>query len=107
MDLFAVTGRVRGNLGGLRAVASGPLQIISNLLTPRARSVEVFLGVALDFWRSASANSDFITEILQSVHEFGLIDGGCELLRSEKTLRLDRPRLTILALGQIENDRMG
>ena len=107
MDLLAVTRRVRGNLGGLPAVAAGPLQILTNLLAPRAGSVEVFLGVALDLRRSASANGDFIAEFLQSVRQFGLIDGGGELLRSEKALRLDRPRLTILALGHIENDRMG
>ena len=107
MDFLPVTGRMRGNLGGLPTVTSGPLQILPNLLTPRTGSVEVFLGVALDLRRSASANGDFIAEILQSVHEFRLIDGGGKLLRSEKALRLDRPRLTILALGQIENDRMG
>ena len=98
---------MRGNLGSLPSTAAGTLHILTNLLTPRAGSVEVFLGIALDLWRSASANGDFIAEILQAVSEFGLIDGGRELLRSEKALRLDRPRLTILALGQIENDRMG
>ncbi len=98
---------MRGNLSSLPSTAAGALHILTNLLTPRAGSVEVFLGVALNFWRSASANSDFITEILQSVHEFGLIDGGCELLRGEEALRLDCARLTILALGQIEDYRMG
>jgi hypothetical protein len=98
---------VRGYLGSLLSTAACTLHILTNLLTPRAGSVEVFLGIALDLWRSASANGDFIAEILQAVREFGLIDGGRELLRSEKALRLDRPRLTILALGQIENDGMG
>ena len=100
MDLFAVTGGMRGDFGRLPAVTSGSLQIFSNLLTPRTRSVEIFLGVTLDLWRSASANGDFIPEFLQSVRQFRLIDGSGELLRSEKALRLDRPRLTILALGQ-------
>jgi hypothetical protein len=54
---------VRGNLRGLSAITAGPLQILPNLLTPRAGSVEVFLGIALDLWRSASANGDFIAEI--------------------------------------------
>ena len=36
-----------------------------------------------------------------------MIDGRGELLRSEEALRLDRPRLTIVALGHIENDRVG
>ena len=107
MNLLAVSRRVRGNLGSLLSTAAGTLQILTNLLAPRAGSVEVFLGIALDLRRSASANGDFVAEILQSVGQFGLIDGGRELLRSEKALRLDRPRLTILALGQIEDDRMG
>ena len=107
MDLFAVTGVMCGDLGGLPAITSGSLQIFANLLTPRTRSVEIFLGVALDLWRSASANGDFIPELLQSVRQFGLIDDSGKLLRSEKALWLDRPWLTILALGQIENDRMG
>src|SRR5579871_862361 len=107
MDLLPVAGGVRGNLSGLPAVTPGPLQIFANLLTPRTRSVEIFLGVALDLRGSASANGDFVPEVLQSVHQFGLIDGGGELLRSEKALRLDRPRLAILALGQIEYDRVG
>src|ERR1700739_2565197 len=107
MNSLPVTGWVRGNLGSLPSTASGTLHILTNLLTPRAGSVEVFLGIALDLRRSASANGDFIAEILQAVSEFGLIDGGRELLRSEKALRLDRPRLTILVFGQIENDRMG
>ena len=36
-----------------------------------------------------------------------MIDGGGELLRSEKALRLDGARLAVLALGHIEDDRMG
>src|ERR1700739_4611106 len=107
MNSLPVTGWVRGNLGSLPSTAAGTYHIFTNLLTPRTGSVEVFLGIALDLWRSTSANGDFIAEILQLVSEFGLIDGGRELLRSEKALRLDRPRLTILALGQIEYDRMG
>jgi hypothetical protein len=83
MDLFAVTGGVRGNFGSLPAGTSGPLQIFANLLTPRTRSVEIFLGVALDFRCSAAPGGDFIPEFLQSVRQIGLIDGSSELLRSE------------------------
>ena len=77
---------MRGDLGGLPAVTSGSLEIVANLLTPRTRSVEIFLGVALDLRRSASANGDFIPEFLQSVRQFRLIDGSGKLLRSEKAV---------------------
>src|SRR6201998_1808760 len=106
MNSLPVTGWVRGNLGSLPSTASGTLHILTNLLTPRAGSVEVFLGIALDLWRSASANSDFIAEMLQAVCEFGLIDGSGKLLRSKKALRLDCTGLTVLSFGQIENDCM-
>src|SRR5216683_4148608 len=107
MDFLAVTGRVCGNFGGLPTTAAGTLHILANLLTSRTGSIKVFLGVALDLWRSASANGDFVAEFLQAVSQFRLIDGSGELLRSEETLWLDGGRLTILALGQIEDDRMG
>src|SRR5260370_14178919 len=67
VDLLAVTGGVRGNFGGLPTTAAGTLHILPNLLTTRAGSVKVFLGVALDLWRSAPPNGDFVSQFFQSV----------------------------------------
>ena len=36
-----------------------------------------------------------------------MIDGSGELLRSEEALRLNRARLAIVALGDVENNRVG
>jgi hypothetical protein len=84
MDLLAVTGGVRSDLGRLPTVATGPLQILANLLTSRAGSVEVFLGIPLDLRRSASANDDFIAELFQSIGQLRLIDSSGKLLRSNR-----------------------
>src|SRR6266478_5414327 len=67
VDLLAVTGRVRGNFGSLPTTVAGTLHILPDLLTARAGSVEIFLCVALDLWRSAPPNGDFVAEFFQSV----------------------------------------
>src|ERR1700727_1855981 len=64
---LAVTGGVRGNLGGLPTVAASPFKILTNLLAPGAGRVEIFLGIALDLWRSAPTKGDFVAEFLQTV----------------------------------------
>jgi hypothetical protein len=83
MNFLPISSGVRGDLSRLFSVVTGPFQILANLLTPRARRIEVFLGVAFDLWRAASANRDLISEFPQSVRQFGLIDSSCELLRRE------------------------
>src|SRR5260370_39682778 len=66
-DLLAVTGGVRGNFGGLPTTAAGTLHILPNLLTARARSLEIFLGVAPDLWRSPPPHGDFAAELFPPV----------------------------------------
>src|SRR3981189_1572965 len=66
MNLLPVTGGVRGNFGCLPTSAAGTLQILANLLTARAGSVQVLLRVALDLWRSAPPNGDFVAKFFQS-----------------------------------------
>src|SRR5690242_2132514 len=62
MDSLPVAGRVGGDLGRFFAIVTSPLQILANLLTARARCVEVFLRITLDLWRPAPANRDLIPE---------------------------------------------
>src|SRR5437762_12813412 len=106
MDLLPVAGGVRGDFGRLLAIATGPLKILANLLASRAGSVEVFLCIALDLRRAASTDGDLVAELPQSVSQFGLIDGGGELLGCEEALRLNGARLAIFTFGDIEDDRM-
>ena len=50
---------------------------------------------------------DLVTEIVQPVHQFGLIDSGGELLGLEEAPRLNRARTVIGALGHVEDHGMG
>jgi hypothetical protein len=43
----------------------------------------------------------------QTVGQLGLIDGRGELLRCEEVLRLNRARLAIVTLSDVESNRMG
>src|SRR5579864_6055449 len=106
MNFLAVTGRVSGDLGSLLPRAARTFKVLTNLLAPGTGSVEVFLRVALDLRRTAPPSGDFVTEFAQTVGQLGLIDGRGELLRGEETLRLDGPRLAIVALGDVENNRV-
>src|SRR5882724_9909049 len=107
MNLLAVTGRVRGDLGSFLPGAACAFEVLTNLLAPWTGWVEVFLRVALNLWRAAPARRDFVTKLAQFVSQLGLIDGRGELLRGEEALRLDRARLAIGPLGDVENDRVG
>src|SRR5580692_1332941 len=106
MNLLAVPRRVRSDLGSFFPRAACAFEVLTNLLAPGTGSVEVFLRVALDLRRTAPPSGDFVTELAQTVGEFGLINGGGELLRGEKALRLDGARLAIVAIGDIENNHM-
>ena len=63
MNLFAVTRRMRGDLGGLLAGAAGPLQIFSNLLAARTGCIQIFLRITLDFGSAAAANGDLVAKL--------------------------------------------
>jgi hypothetical protein len=76
------------------------------LLAARTGCVEVFLRIPFDLGRTAPARRNLVSELAQFVGEFGLINGGGELLRGEEALRLDDARLAVVALGDIENNRM-
>ena len=103
-NFFTVASRVRGDLGGFFAGAACAFHILANLLAARTRCIKVFLRVPLDLRRAASPGRDLVTELAESVDQFGLIDGGGELLGSEKALRLDGAWLAIVALSHIEDD---
>src|SRR5580692_938539 len=103
MDLLAVPRRVCSDLGSFFPRAARAFKVLTNLLAPGTRSVEVFLCVSLDLWRTAPPSGDFVTELAQTVGQLGLIDGRGELLRGEETLRLDGPRLAVVALSNVEN----
>ena len=107
VNFFAVAGGVRGDLCGLFAGAARALQILTNLLAARTRCVEILLRVALDLRRAAAASGDLVTELAKPVGQLGLIDGGGELLRREQALRLNGAGLAVVALGHVEDDRVG
>ena len=106
MDFFAVAGRVRGDLRGLLSRAACAFEVIMNLLAAGTRCVQVVLRVALDLRCSAAPRRDFVTEMAQSVGQFGLVDGSGELLRGEEAVRLNSARLAALSLGDVKNYRV-
>src|SRR6266702_3029549 len=67
VNLLAVTGGVRGDLGGFFSGAARALQILADLLAARARCVEVFLGVSLDFRSTATSGRYLVTKLAQPV----------------------------------------
>ena len=107
MNFLAVTGRVRSDLGSFLSRAARAFEVFTNLLAPGAGCVEVFLCVTLDLRSAAPPCRNFITEFAQFVGQLGLIDGRGELLRGEQALRLNRARLAIVSLGNVENDGVG
>ena len=106
MNFLAVTRRVRSDLGSFFPRAARAFEVLTNLLAPGTGCVEVFLRVALDLRGTAPPCRDFVTELAQSVSQLGLIDGRGKLLRGEEALRLDGARLAVVALGDVENDRV-
>src|SRR5208337_856167 len=106
VNLLTVSGAMGGDLRGARAFSSNLLQVFLDLFSPWTRCIEIFLRVALDFRLSVLAAFDFIAQPLQAHGKLGTIHAGRILLRLEKASLLKRPRLAVLALGQIENDGM-
>src|ERR1019366_861999 len=106
MDLLAVPRRVRSDLGGFLPRAACAFEVLTNLLAAGTGCVEVFLRVSLDLRGTAPPCRDFVTELAQFVGQLGLIDGRGKLLGGEEALRLNRARLAVVALGNVENDRV-
>src|SRR6202167_496468 len=104
MNFLAVAGRVRSDLGSFLPRAARAFEIFTNLLASRAGCVEIFLCVSLDLRSTAPPCLNFVTKLAEPVGQLGLIDGRGKLLRGEEALRLNRARLAIVALGDIEND---
>src|SRR5579863_8073931 len=106
MNFFAVTGRVRSDLGSFLPRAARAFKVLTNLLAPGTGSVEIFLCVSLDLRSTAPACRNFVTKLSEAVSQLGLIDCRGKLLGGEEALRLDCARLAIVARGDIENDRV-
>ena len=107
MNFLAVAGRVRSDLGGFLARAARAFEVFTNLLASGAGCVEIFLCVSLDLRSTAPPCRNFVTKLSEAVSQLGLIDRRGKLLGGEEALRLDCARLAIVALRDIENDRVG
>src|ERR1700720_4548268 len=105
---LASTARLRSHPCGKSpwAMAARAFEVLTNLLAARTGCVEVFLPIPFDPGRPPPARRNLVSELAQFVGEFGLINGGGELLRGEDALRLDGARLAVVALGDLENNRM-
>src|SRR5579864_5384350 len=104
MHSLAVTCRVRSDLGSFLSRAASAFEVRTNLLAPGAGCVEIFLRVPLDLRVTAPPCRDFVTKLAEPVRQLRLVDGRGKLLGGEEALRLNRARLAIVALGDIEND---
>src|SRR5580698_4899639 len=106
MNFLAVTGRVRSDLGSFLPRAARAFEVFTNLLASGAGCVEIFLCVSIDLWSTAPPCRDFVTKLSEAVSQLGLIDRRGKLLGGEEALRLDCARLAIVALRDVENDRV-
>jgi hypothetical protein len=94
------------NLCRARAFSSNLLQVSLDLFSPWTGCIEILLRVALNLRLAMLAAFDFIAQPLQTHGKLGTVHTGRILLRLEKASLLKRPRLAVLTLGHIENDRM-
>src|SRR5258708_5168445 len=106
MNFLAVTGRVRSDLGSFLPRAARAFEVFANLLASGAGCVEILLCVSLDLRSTAPPCRNFVTKESEAVSQLGLIDGRGKLLGGEEALRLNCARLAIVALRDIENDRV-
>src|SRR5216683_4389350 len=74
-----------------------------NLLTTRAGSLEVGLGVPADLGLSARAAFDVVRERTEPRRELGPVDGGRVLLRLEQLSRLECAHITLRRFGEVEH----
>ena len=98
---------MRRDLGSFLPGTACAFEVLTNLLAARTGGVEIFLCVSLNLRGAAPPGRNLVTELAQSVGQLGLIDGRGKLLRGEEALRLDGARLAVVALGDVENDRVG
>ena len=106
MNFLAITGRVRSDLGSFLPRAARAFEVFTNLLASGAGCVEIFLCVSFDLRSTAPPCRNFITKFAEAVSQLGLINSRGKLLGGEEALRLDCARLAIVALRDIENDRV-
>src|SRR5580698_4508872 len=106
MNFLAVTGRVRSDLGRFLPRAARAFEVFTNLLASGAGCVEIFLCVSVNLRGAAPPCRNFVTKLAEAVHQLGLIDRRRKLLGGEETLRLNRARLAVVALGDVENHRV-
>jgi len=85
MNLFTVTGGMRGDLCSFRALITGLLQMLAYLLATRTGGIKILLRVALDLGCAATARLNFIAEIAEPIRQFRLIYSRRKLLRLEQT----------------------
>src|SRR4029077_6065377 len=106
MNFLAVTGRVRSDLGSFLPRAARAFEVFTNLLASGTGCVEIFLCVSLDLRSTTPPCRNFVTKLSEVVSQLGLIDRRGKLLGGEEALRLNCARLAIVALRDIENDRV-
>src|SRR5665213_979360 len=95
------------DLCGLVPTKAALLHALAYLLAPLTGGVKILLCVSLDLRRTTAASFDFVAEIAKTVGQLGLIDGGGKLLRIEQTALLQRARLAVWPLGDVEDHGMG
>src|SRR5208282_3389810 len=81
-------------------------KVLTYLLASGAGCVEIFLCVSLDLRSTAPPCRNFVTKLSEAVSQLGLIDRRGKLLGGEEALWLNCARLAIVALRDIENDRV-
>src|SRR5579883_36045 len=92
------------DFSSLTAGAAHAFQVLPYLLAAGTGRVQILLRIAFDLRRAAAACCDFVSKLAESIHQFRLVDGRGELLRSKQALRLDGSGLAICPLGYIEED---
>src|ERR1700679_3612653 len=106
MNFLTVPRRVRSDLGSFLPRAPRAFEVFTNLLASGAGCGEIFLCVSLDLRSTAPPCRNFVAKLPEAVSQLGLIDRRGKLLGGEEALRLDCARLAIVALRDIENDRV-
>ena len=94
------------NLCRTRTISTNLLQVPLDLFSPWTGCIQIFLRIAFDFWLAVLAAFDLIAQPVKAHGKLRTVHTGRILLRLEKASLLKRPRLAVLTLGHIENDRM-
>lgn len=98
---------MRSYLGGSRSVRSLRSKMVFDLFTARARGFEIFLGVALDLRLAILTRLDLIAQPAQSRSQLRTVDRSRVMLRGIQLMRLNGPRLSVVPLGDVEDDGVG